>query len=139
VLLQPTRIPSEAFPLHLAAQEKHETGAGYVHARVRRTDQQGRDIWQEAFPKGEIGHLTNEGLREFNGIRSGQYWFTSGSSGSPLFLELPAQQLAGILSLSELGANEGKNPLQEAFIVPATVIRRFAARRAAQPVAEDRE
>ena len=48
------------------------------------------------------------------------------------------QQLAGILSLSELGANEGKTPLREAFVVPATVIRRFAARRAAQPVAEDK-
>ena len=106
VLLQPARIPAGVFPLHLAAQDQYEIGPGYVHARVKRTDQQGRDIWQEVFPRGTIDpHLTNEGLRQFTGIRSGQYWFTSGASGSPLFLEPPAQQLAGILSLSELGAS----------------------------------
>jgi predicted negative regulator of RcsB-dependent stress response len=77
-----------------------------------------------------------KGCGSLTGI-TGQYWFTSGSSGSPLFLDA-GQQLAGILSLSELGANEGKTPLREAFIVPAMVIRRFAARRVAQPVAEDK-
>jgi Trypsin-like peptidase domain len=137
VLLQPARIPSDVFPLQLAAQEKYETGGGYVHARVRRIDQQDREIWQEAFPRGTIdSHLTSEGRRQVTGI-PGQYWFTSGSSGSPLFLE-KGQQLAGILSAAELGANEGKSALHEAFIVPATLIRRFVARRAAQPVAETR-
>ena len=137
VLLQPARIPSAAFPLQLATGTDLETGPGYIHARVRRTDQQDRERWQEAFPSGVINpRLTNEGLRQFTGI-TGQYWFTSGSSGSPLFREA-GQQLAGILSLSELGANDGKSLLHEAFILPATLIRRFAARRAAQPVAENR-
>ena len=35
VLLQPARVPGGAFPLHLAMDEKYETGPGYVHARVK--------------------------------------------------------------------------------------------------------
>ncbi len=65
------------------------------------------------------------------------YWFTSGSSGSPVVLK-GGQQLAGILSLSELGANEGESPLHEAFVVPATTIRAFVTRLAARPVAADK-
>ncbi|HEV2099208.1 MAG TPA: trypsin-like peptidase domain-containing protein, partial [Stellaceae bacterium] len=100
VLLQPAYIPSEAFPLQLATKEILETGAGYFHARVRRTDAEDREIWQQAFPGGTIDtHLTEEGRRQVTGI-PGQYWFTSGSSGSPLFLQ-NGQQLAGILSAAE--------------------------------------
>jgi predicted negative regulator of RcsB-dependent stress response len=62
------------------------------------------------------------------------YWFSRGSSGSPVFVT-GGQQLAGVLSLAELGANEGKSRLQEAFLVPATTIRAFVAKRAAMPVA----
>lgn len=70
VLLEPAQIPNGVFPLQLAAQEKFETGPAYVHARLSRKDQQDRELWREAFPKGEIdGHLTNEGLRQFSGKR----------------------------------------------------------------------
>jgi hypothetical protein len=117
VLLQPDKIPSGVMTLHLATQEKFEYGKGFIHARIRRKDANKDDVvWLEAFPKGEIDdRLTNKGLRQFSGNEMTQYWFTDGSSGSPLFLE-SGEQLAGVLSLSELGANEGKSPLHVAFI-----------------------
>jgi len=45
------------------------------------------------------------------------------------------EQLAGIVSLSELGANEGKSRLHEAFVVPGTTIRAHVVKLAAAPFA----
>jgi len=66
------------------------------------------------------------------------YWFEEGSSGSPVFLD-KAEQLAGIISLSEIGGKQGVNRLREAFVVPATTIRKYlTARLAADAQAEKR-
>ena len=136
VLLEPDQIPSGVMTLQLAAQERLEVGRGYVHARLARTDPQGSVIWVDAFPKGQIDlRQTDDGLRQFTGEAPTGFWFTSGSSGSPVFLD-DGQQLAGILSLSELGANEGRSQIHEAFLVPATTIRRFVSRRVARSAAE---
>jgi hypothetical protein len=86
--------------------------------------------------KGEIiDFIDSEGLRQFTGSNSASYWTTRGASGSPVFLD-GGQQLAGIMSLSETGANEGETHLHEAFVVPATTIRAFLVRLQARPVAE---
>jgi tetratricopeptide (TPR) repeat protein len=76
---------------------------------------------------------TNE-RRQFTGSNPNGYWFQRGSSGSPVFVD-GGEQLAGIVSLSELGANEGKSPLHEAFVVPGTTIRAHVVRLAAAPIA----
>ena len=52
---------------------------------------------------------------------------SSGSSGCPVFLK-QNDQFAGLLRIVEIGANQGKNPLREAVIVPASVVRRHVAR-----------
>ena len=138
VLLQPDQIPSGVMTLQLARQERHEVGSAYAHARLARIDPGGNEIWRDTFPQGRIDpSLTDEGLRQFTGQLPKGYWFTSGSSGSPVFLN-DGQQLAGILSLSEIGANEGESPLHEAFVVPATTIRRFVGTHAARPAAESK-
>ena len=99
-------------------------------ARIRRDSG-----WIEATVSGRLDSaLDPDGRRQFTGENRQGYFFVRGSSGSPVFCR-GGQQLAAILSLSELGANEGKSPLQEAFAVPATTIRRFRERMAAQPVA----
>ncbi|HXP03424.1 MAG TPA: tetratricopeptide repeat protein, partial [Stellaceae bacterium] len=136
VLLRPENIPSAAMSLQLAAHERFEVGEGYAHARLSRTDSAGRETWRDMFADGRINpNTTGDGLRQFTGDTPQGYWFTSGSSGSPIFLK-SGQQLAGILSLSELGSNENISALHEAFVVPATTIRQFVVRLAAQPVAE---
>jgi len=136
VLLQPDQIPSGVMTLQLATQERYEVGTAYAHARLGRKDPGGSETWRDAFPPGKIDpRITDDGLRQFTGELPTGYWFTSGSSGSPVFLD-DGQQLAGILSLSELGANDGESPLHEAFVVPATTIRRFVGAHAARPAAE---
>jgi hypothetical protein len=65
-----------------------------------------------------------DGLRQFRGAQLPNYWFAEGSSGSPVFLD-KAEQLAGIISLSEIGGKQGVTRLREAFVVPATTIRKY--------------
>ena len=77
-----------------------------------------------------------DGLRQFRGVQSQVYWFEKGSSGSPVFLQ-NGEQLAGIIALSELGANEGEGHLREAFAVPATTNRKYLERLRARLVATD--
>ena len=52
-----------------------------------------------------------------------------------MFLE-QGQQLAGILSKSELGANAGDSTLREAFVVPATTTRPYLVNLIAQQTAK---
>jgi hypothetical protein len=79
-----------------------------------------------------------DGLRQFRGAQLPNYWFEEGSSGSPVFLD-KAEQLAGIISLSEIGGKQGVNRLREAFVVPATTIRKYlTGRLAADAQAEKR-
>jgi len=78
-----------------------------------------------------------EGRREFTGDNPNAYWFQPGSSGSPVFVD-GGEQLAGIVSLSEKGANEGEGRLHEAFVVPGTTIRTYVVRLKVAPVARDR-
>ncbi len=102
---------------------------------MERPRQDGGDPWQEVTVEGTLrDRLTPDGRRQFSGMREQGYWFVRGSSGSPI-LKRGGQQLAAILSLSELGFNERKNSLQEAFVIPATVIRRHVERLVAAPVA----
>jgi hypothetical protein len=116
--------------LQLATKERFETGAGRAHtyltSRRRYSTVDGR-IDTEAGP---------DGLRQFRSNQSQEYFFEKGSSGSPVFLD-NAQQLAGIIALSELGANAGESHLREAFVVPATTIRKYLARLLVRSVATD--
>src|SRR5205814_1497717 len=136
VLLQPTAIPSGVMALQLAAHDRFETGAGFAYARLARVDPDDRLILQDIIAEGRISpNLTSKG-RQFVGAMEG-YWFSRGSSGSPAFVT-GGQQLAGILSLFELGVNEGKSRLKVAFLIPATTIRAYLAQRAANSVAQDK-
>jgi hypothetical protein len=117
VLLKPAWIPGDAMTLQLAADDYHETGVGYAHAWLARVDPEGQEGFEDVFVVGNIAPRRNsKGLRQFTGSNQQGYWFCRGSSGSPLFLDR-AQQLVGLLSLSELGANERKSSLHEAFLV----------------------
>ena len=132
VLLRPAAIPSGTPVLQLAMEKSLEVGEAASRARIRRDSG-----WIEATVSGRLDSaLDPDGRRQFTGENRQGYFFVRGSSGSPVFCR-GGQQLAAILSLSELGANEGKSPLQEAFAVPATTIRRFRERMAAQPVAAE--
>lgn len=133
VLLLPASIPSGVMTLQLATGEQFEVGAGYVHAGRR--DQNRPDVIRDVRIPGTIADLKgSDGTRQFTGVNPQSYWSERGSSGSPLFVG-KGQQLAGILSLSELGANQGKSLLHEAFIVPGTTIRACLSRLAAKQVA----
>jgi tetratricopeptide (TPR) repeat protein len=129
VLLKPETIPSGVMTLQLATKERFETGAGRAHtflaSRNHYSTVDGR-IDAEVGP---------DALRQFRSDQPQQYFFEKGSSGSPVFLD-NAQQLAGIIALSELGANAGESHLREAFVVPATTIRAYLVRLQARPVAE---
>jgi tetratricopeptide (TPR) repeat protein len=132
VLLRPAAIPSGTPVLQLAMEKSLEVGEAASRARIRRDSG-----WIEATVSGRLDSaLDPDGRRQFTGENRQGYFFVRGSSGSPVFCR-GGQQLAAILSLSQLGANEGKSPLQEAFAVPATTIRRFRERMAAQPVAAE--
>jgi len=136
VLLKPASIPPGVIALQLAADDYHETGPGYAHAWLVRVDPDGHESFEDVFVDGDIKPRRNSReLRQFTGNNQQSYWFCRGSSDSPLFLN-KAQQLAGLLSLSELGANERKSSLHEAFLVPGTMVRQYVVRRAAEPVAE---
>lgn len=130
VLLHANDIPSATFPLSLANHSRFETGNGSI-----RTINLTRPTAQNTI-NGTIDEAEPDpsGLRQFTGDNPASYWTDRGNSGSPAFIA-GGQQLAGILSLSETGATPGKAATHEAYIVPATLIRRHLQRRAAEPLA----
>jgi tetratricopeptide (TPR) repeat protein len=135
VLLWPEAMPSGVMTLPLAMNERYETGAGYAYAGLAGRDPKTPAAVRPVKMDGEIEpHIDPEGRRQFTGDKVQGYWAEEGSSGSPLFLD-NGQQLAGILSLSETGVNQGKSTLHEGFVVPATTIRRHLSRLVAAPVA----
>jgi len=135
VLLWPEAMPSGVMTLPLAMNERYETGAGYAYAGLAGRDPKTPAAVRPVKMDGEIEpHIDPEGRRQFTGDKVQGYWAEEGSSGSPLFLD-NGQQLAGILSLSETGVNQGKSTLHEGFVVPATTIRQHLSRLVAAPVA----
>jgi hypothetical protein len=109
VLLKPKAIPSEhALQLQLATRDSFEIGDGFSIAGIVGRDVAKPDTVMAGPVQGSIIEFPNpKGQRPFTGNKAQGFWFTSGSSGSPVFLK-QGQQLAGIISLSELGYNEGE-------------------------------
>jgi len=135
VLLLPDEIPPAGVTiLRLASHERFQVGRGYAIAGlVRDKPNTPRDVKV----RGTIADLEGaDGRREFTGDNSNAYWLQPGSSGSPVFVD-GGEQLAGIVSLSEKGANEGDSRLHEAFVVPGTTIRAHVVRLKAAPFARD--
>jgi tetratricopeptide (TPR) repeat protein len=135
VLLLPDEIPIAGVTiLQLAAHERFQVGQGYAIAGLIR-DKQKQNAPRDAKIRGSIAdHESADGRREFTDSNQSAYWFQPGSSGSPVFVH-GGQQLAGIVSLSERGVNEGESHLREAFVVPGTTIRAHVLRLTAAPIA----
>jgi tetratricopeptide (TPR) repeat protein len=135
VLLLPDEIPvAGVTTLRLASHERFQVGRGYAIAGLVRDKPNTPRV---AKIRGTISDLEDpDGRREFTGDNSNAYWFQAGSSGSPVFVD-GGEQLAGIVSLSEKGANEGESRLHEAFVVPGTTIRAHVIRLKAAPLARD--
>jgi Trypsin-like peptidase domain len=124
-LVEPRSQPNGVMWLQPAAHERFETGAGFAHAGLIGRDKTNPSRVSDVRVKGEIiDFIDSEGRRQFTGSNSASYRTTRGASGSPVFLD-GDQQLAGIMSLSETGANEGETHLHEAFVVPATTIHKY--------------
>lgn len=124
--------------LQIAIKESHETGEGFAVAGIAGRDPNNPGVVRDVRVSGTIGdHIDVREMRQFTGGNSRAYWFTEGSSGSPVFIR-NGMQLAGIVSLSELGANDGEGGLHEAFVVPGTAIRSHVSRLLAAPVANRR-
>jgi tetratricopeptide (TPR) repeat protein len=135
VLLLPDEIPAAGVTiLRLASHDRFQVGGGYSIAALMRDKPNTPRV---AKIRGTIADLEDpDGRREFTGDNSNAYWFQPGSSGSPVFVD-GGEQLAGIVSLSEKGANEGDSRLHEAFVVPGTTIRTHVVRLKAVPFARD--
>jgi len=130
VLLQPAELPSGIPQVPLALKDSLETGEAQCYANLQR-----ESSWQEVLVRGIISETKRrDGRRQFSGQLVSTYWFAKGSSGSPLFKQ-GGQQLAAILSLSELGANTGQG-LYEAFVVPASVLLKYVRRVQAKPITQ---
>jgi hypothetical protein len=124
VLLRPDEIPNAGVTLlRPASHDRFQFGNGYAIADLVRSNK----LRITTIPGAIAALLDTDGRREFTGSNPAAFWFDRGSSGSPVFLDT-GEQLAGIISLSELGANEGKSPLHEAFVVPGTTIRAHLVR-----------
>jgi hypothetical protein len=118
VLLKPNGIPDSVMKLQLARKTEYEIGSGQCHCYLKTQT-------IDDFIRGEIDGSTNaKGMRKFTGDKSQDYFVEDGSSGSPVF-RLGGQQLAGIISLAETGANNGKTHLRVAFVVLATTIHKY--------------
>ena len=115
VLLRAIDPPDGLIELQVARDGAYETGEASALARLpsRKTDHE--------IP-GQLGkHVDEKGRRAFSqAIKSG-YWLEKGSSGSPAFIG-SGQQLAGIVSMAELGDEPQNAPIREAYVVPGTII-----------------
>ncbi len=115
VLLRAIDPPDGLIELQVARDGAYETGEASALARLpsRKTDHE--------IP-GQLGkHVDEKGRRAFSqAIKSG-YWLEKGSSGSPAFIG-SGQQLAGIISMAELGDEPQDAPIREAYVVPGTII-----------------
>jgi hypothetical protein len=122
VLLSPAEIPSGPMVLSLAVQDRFQTGPGYAHIGLAELNQRNELLSLRDLDVSGVIAATRSAdeRRQFTGDNLAGYWSRRGSSGSPVFVA--GQQLAGILSLSELG---GKH---EAFVVPGTVIRQYVVK-----------
>jgi tetratricopeptide (TPR) repeat protein len=122
-LIAPLSVPDGVLKLHPAVGL--EVGPGRAHTYLISRN-------RYSAVDGTIDQVIDPeaGLRQFRGDQSRGYWFEKGSSGSPVFLD-NGEQLAGLIALSELGANEGESHLHEAFVVPATTIHKYLAGRLA--------
>jgi tetratricopeptide (TPR) repeat protein len=119
VLLLPKGIPGNVITLQLATEDRFEVGEGYTRAGLQGLNQDEPHEVRDVEIEGEIRASKGfDGRRQFTGKNLVSYWSKPGASGSPVFRK-GGQQLAGILSLSELGGRH------EAFMVPATTIRRY--------------
>jgi hypothetical protein len=115
VLLRAADPPEGLTELQIARDGAYETGEASALARLpsRGTD---REI------PGEIGeHIDEKGRRAFSQPTKSGYWLEKGSSGSPAFIG-GGQQLAGIISMAELGDEPQNAPIREAYVVPGTII-----------------
>ncbi|MGJ5217859.1 hypothetical protein ACQR1Q_13450, partial [Bradyrhizobium oligotrophicum] len=137
VLLLPDDYPMTGSTfLQVAFKEGNEVGPASAIAGIVGRDPRRPGIVREQCIDGKIhAHIDPDWRRQFTGENPSSYWFTEGSSGSPVFLA-HAQQLAGIVSLSELGANDGNSHLHEAFVIPGTIIRSHLSQLIARPTAE---
>jgi tetratricopeptide (TPR) repeat protein len=137
VLLLPDEIPVAGVTiLRLASHERFQAGPGYAIAGLIRDEKKPNTPRDARIPGTIADHEDADGRREFTGDNPNAFWFQPGSSGSPVFVD-GGEQLAGIVSLSELGANESKSRLHKAFVVPGTTIRTHVVRLKAAPVARD--
>jgi hypothetical protein len=115
VLLRPVEPPSDLTPLQIARSQEYECGNARALARLptRNTD---REI------PGAIGlHVDEKGRRAFSQPVATGYWLERGSSGSPIFIG-SGQQLAGLISMAELGDEPQNALIREAYVVAGTVI-----------------
>ena len=132
VLLLPETMPSDMMILQIARQERLEIGEAFAQAVLRSWG------FRDVPIRGVIDDFINDrGERCFNRGNSTAYWFEKGSSGSPVFLK-SGQQLAGLVSLAELGPEEEDQAgqLREAFIVPGQTIWFCVGRAKAGAIAE---
>ncbi len=117
VLLRATDPPDGVTELQIARSEAFETGKARALAWLPT-----RCFDDEIL--GEIvSHIDTEGRRSFrqSQLDATGYWLEEGSSGSPVFV-LGGQQLAGIVSMAELGARPHTESLRVAKLVPSTII-----------------
>jgi tetratricopeptide (TPR) repeat protein len=138
VLLTPDIIPDAVMPLQLAAHGRFEAGDGHAIAGLVGLDPADPTAARDVQVRGTIADYCGaDGRRQFTGSNAQAYWTDRGSSGSPVFRD-GGQQLAGILSLSERGVRPGGSALHEAFVVPATTIRRYVTALVSRHVAADK-
>lgn len=114
----PPPPPTVLLRAQVARKEHFEVGRGYAITWLRSKRTQ-REI------EGKIAKFTNEkGMRAFTGDNPSSYWFEAGCSGSPVFTE-SGMQLAGIISLSEVGEDDEHSTVHEASVVPGTTMWSF--------------
>lgn len=115
VLLRATDPPEGLTPLQIARDVAHEYGEARALTRLptRETDRAIAGVVDE--------HIDEKRRRAFTQLDKTRYWFEEGSSGSPIFVH-NGQQLAGIVSMAELGDEAQNASVREAYVVPGTVI-----------------
>jgi tetratricopeptide (TPR) repeat protein len=115
VLLRATHPPDGLTHLQIARSENHECGEARALARLptRETD--------DEIPGTVSEHIDSKRRRRLSQTVATGYWFERGSSGSPVFVGI-GQQLAGLVSMAELGQKPQNAPIRVAYVVPGTII-----------------